>query len=80
MIDPSLMIPSPGVGEPRPISLSPCPQGYALQNIGGDLVCVLESHDQISQTDLLLQAAPSKEIPPGANSRPGFIYDLGILP
>ena len=37
----------------RELTVNPCPEGYALTNVGGRLMCVLEGADQLTLEQVL---------------------------
>jgi hypothetical protein len=56
----------------RELTVNPCPEGYALTNVGGRLMCVLEGDDQLSLEEILRRQLTG-ESPSATGSRGGGI-------
>jgi hypothetical protein len=47
-----------------PLTINPCPEGYALMNLGGQLMCVLEGAEAMTPEDARRQALMSSSSQP----------------
>ena len=56
-IDPEALLALAGL-DPMPrreLTVNPCPEGYALTNVGGRLMCVLEGAQELSVEEALMR-------------------------
>ena len=58
----------------RELTVNPCPEGYALTNVGGRLMCVLEGDDQLTIEEVLRRqlsgSSPSSRGSRGSGANP----------